>query len=267
MDLELNGKTAIVTGGSRGIGRAIARELALCGCSVVILARNAETLRNTADELSRETGASVTGIVTDVTDTAAVEKSVALAAEALGGRIDVLVNNAAAPGGLASGAIAEIDEKDLAADLDTKVIGYVRFARAVAPYMKKNGWGRIINIGGNSSRAPGANLSAGMRNAALVPMTKSLADELGPVGITVNVVHPGATWTERSEPMYKKRAESEGVSIEEIKARAAEGNAVGRIIDAREVAWVVAFLASPRSSAIAGEVISASGGAGKSVYY
>lgn len=267
MDLELKGKTAIVTGGSRGIGRAIARELAASGCSVVILARNEETLKRTADELSRETGALVTGIVTDVTDSAAVEKSVKQAADALGGRIDILVNNAAAPGGLASGPIEEIDEKDLAADLDTKVIGYVRFARAVAPHMKKNGWGRIVSIGGNSSRAPGANLSAGMRNAALVPMTKSLADELGPAGITVNVVHPGATWTERSEPMYAARAKTDGVSIEQLKARAAEGNAIKRIVDAREVAWVVAFLASPRSSAITGEVISASGGAGASVYY
>lgn len=267
MDLELGGKRAVVTGGSRGIGRAVARELAACGCSVVILARNADTLKKTADELSRETGASVTPIVTDVTDTAAVEKSITEAVEVLEGRIDILVNNAAAPGGLASGPIAKIDEEALAADLNTKVIGYLRFARAVAPYMKKSGWGRIINIGGNSSRAPGANFSAGMRNAALVPMMKSLADELGPAGVTVNIVHPGATWTERSEPMYAKRAESEGVSIDQIKERAAEGNAVRRIIDAREVAWVVAFLASPLSSAITGEVISASGGAGPSVYY
>lgn len=267
MDLDLQGKTAIVTGGSRGIGKAIARELAASGCDVVICARNPETLELAARELGQETGGTVVGVPTDVTSTAAVEKSVQDAARALGGRIEILVNNAAAPGGLARGSLEDIRDEDVMADLDTKVMGYLRFARAVAPYMKKQGWGRIVNIGGTSARRAAGNLSAGVRNSGLVNMTKYLAEDLGPFGITANIVHPGTTWTERSGPMYEEQALRDNVSVEDVKKRVAAGNSTKRIVEADEVAYVVAFLASPRSIAISGEVISASGGAGQAVFH
>ena len=197
MDLELEGKTAIVTGGSRGIGKAIARELALSGCDVVIGARNAESLDLTAQELSEETGRKVVGIQVDTTNTTDVERMVDAAAQVLG-RIDILVNNAAAPGGIARGPLATISDDDVLEDLNTKVVGYLRCARAVGPYMSNQGWGRIINIGGTSARnATGANVSAGIRNAGLVNLTKYLAQQLGPSGVTVNLVHPGTTRTER----------------------------------------------------------------------
>jgi NAD(P)-dependent dehydrogenase (short-subunit alcohol dehydrogenase family) len=267
MNLELEGKTALVTGGSRGIGKAVARELAAAGCAVVICARSPETLELTARELSRDTGGKVVGIPTDVTSTEAVENTVREAAQALGGRIDILVNNAAAPGGLARGSLEDIKDEDVAADLDTKVLGYLRFARAVAPYMKKQGWGRMVNIGGTSARRAAGNLSAGVRNAGLVNLTKYLAEDLGPFGITANIVHPGTTWTERSEEMYQEQARRDNLSVEEVKRRVAAGNSTKRIVDASEVAYVVAFLASPRSIAISGEVISASGGAGQAVHH
>ena len=267
MNLDLQGKTALVTGGSRGIGRAIAHELAVCGCTVVIFARDEATLKAAAEDISRRSGGTVVGIVADVRDIDSVDRGVKTAARILGGRIDILVNNAAAPGGLAGGPVADINDEDVLTDLDTKVVGYLRCARAVAPYMVENGWGRIINIGGNSARMPGTSLSAGMRNAALVTMTKYLADELGPAGITANVVHPGATWTERSAGMYAAQAEREGVSVEDIKSRVGDRNSIKRIVDASEVACVVAFLSSPRSSAITGETISAGGGVGDAVYY
>jgi NAD(P)-dependent dehydrogenase (short-subunit alcohol dehydrogenase family) len=267
MNLELEGKKALVTGGSRGIGKAIARELAASGCDVAIFARSPETLELTARELARETGRQVVGIPTDVTSTEAVERSVKEAAQALGGQIHILVNNAAAPGGLARGSLENIKDEDVLADLDTKVMGYLRFARAVAPYMKQQGWGRIVNIGGTSARRAAGNLSAGVRNAGLVNMTKYLAEDLGPFGITANIVHPGTTWTERSGPMYEEQARREGISVEEVKKRVASGNSTKRIVDASEVAFVVAFLSSPRSIAISGEVISASGGAGQAVFH
>ena len=267
MELDLQGKTALVTGGSRGIGRAIAHELADSGCAVVIFARNEEALMAAAEDISRQSGGTVVGIAVDVRDTDAVARGVRTAARILGGRIDILVNNAAAPGGLAGGPLADIDDEDVLTDLDTKVVGYLRCARAVAPLMVESGSGRIINIGGNSARMPGTSLSAGMRNAALVTMTKYLADQLGPAGITVNVVHPGATWTERSEAMYAAQAEREGVSIKDITSRTGDRNSIKRIVSAAEVAHVVTFLASPRSAAINGEVISAGGGVGDAVYY
>ncbi|MBM3942694.1 MAG: SDR family oxidoreductase [SAR202 cluster bacterium] len=267
MDLELAGKTALVTGGSRGIGKAVARELASSGCAVVICARNAEALALTARELSEETGQPVTGITADLTSTEDVERMVKEAARALGGRIDILVNNAAAPGGIARGPLAGIRDEDVLADLNTKVMGYLRCARAVAPYMQRQGWGRIVNVGGLSARRSAGNLSAGVRNAGLVNMTKYLADELGPYGVNVNLVHPGTTRTERSGPMHAEQARKEGVSVEALEKRIAGANSTKRIVDAREVAYVVAFLASPRAIAVSGEVLAASGGAGQAVFH
>ncbi len=267
MDLELNGKTAIVTGGSRGIGKAVARALASDGCGVVITGRYADTLSEAAEEVAADTGGPVTPIVADMTSTEQVNAMVAAAAEALGGRIDILVNNAAAPGGLARGSLGEIRDEDVMLDLDTKVMGYLRCARAVAPYMQQQGWGRIVNVGGLSARRAAGNLSAGIRNSSLSNLTKYLAEELGGSGVCVNLVHPGSTRTERSGPMYAEQAEREGVSVAEIERRVAAGNSTRRIVDADELAWVVAFLASPRSIAISGETIAAGGGAGLNVYH
>ncbi len=267
MDLELEGKTAIVTGASRGIGKAVARELALSGCDVVICARTPEDLELAARELSQETGRKVVGITADTTSTPDVDRMVEEAAQVLG-RIDILVNNAAAPGGIARGPLATISDDDVLEDLNTKVVGYLRCARAVGPFMTDQGWGRIINIGGLSARnANGANLSAGVRNAGLVNLTKYLSQQLGPSGVTVNLVHPGATRTERSGAAYEERARQEGISVAEVEAKIASNNSTNRIVDASELAYVVAFLASPRSIAISGEVIAAGGGSGQAVFH
>ena len=180
------------------------------------------------------------------------------------GKVDILVNNAATPGGLVRGALADAREEDLLEDINTKVIGYLRCAKAVAPYMERQGWGRIINIGGLSGRQSSA--ISGMRNAAIVHLTKTLSDQLGPAGITVNLVHPGTTRTERSDPMYAERARQEGVTVEEIERRIAQNIAIHRIVDACEIGYVVTFLASPKSTAITGEVIAAGGGSMRAVY-
>ena len=267
MDLELDGKTAIVTGGSRGIGKAVARVLAAAGGAVVITGRYADTLSAAAEDIAAANGAAVTPIVADMTSTEQVNAMVSAAAAALDGRIDILVNNAAAPGGLARGGLADIKDEDVLLDLDTKVMGYLRCARAVAPYMQRQGWGRIVNIGGLSARRAEGNLSAGVRNSGLSNLTKYLAEELGGAGVCVNLVHPGTTRTERSGPMYAAQAAQEGVSVAEIEKRAASRNSTRRIVDAEELAWVVAFLASPRSIAISGETIAAGGGAGTSVHH
>ena len=265
LDLELEGKSAIVTGGSRGIGKAIARELALSGCDVVVCARNAEPLARAAQELGQEVGRRVVGIPADTSSTPEVDRMVEEADQVLG-HIDILVNNAAAPGGLAS-----IADQDVIDDLNNKVVGYLRCARAVAPYMARQGWGRIINIGGMSARQTGDALSAGVRNSGLANLTKYLADQLGPAGVTATLVHPGTTRTERSGPMYEEQARQQGISVAEVETCVAASNSTRRIVDAREVAYVVTFLASPRlasprSIAISGEAISASGGAGRAVF-
>ncbi len=246
MDLELTGKRALVTGGSRGIGKAIALQLAQEGVDVVIAARTRATLEATARELAAATGRKIVPIAADMGDDAAVEALVARAAEALGG-IDILVNDAAAPGGtVPSAKIEQVRGAELLFDVNVKVAGYLRAAKAAAPHMAKNGWGRIINIGGGAARRSG-NYIASVRNAAVSSLTKNLADELGPKGINVIAIHPGTT-----------RA---GQAIApEVEKRSVASVSIGRLVEAKEIAYLVAFLASPKSIAINGETIAAGGG-------
>jgi len=272
MDLGLKDKHAIVTGGSLGIGKAIARELAREGCDVAIVARNKESLEAAARELSAETGRRVIALPADVTSKAQVEAMVAQAAAQLGG-LHILVNSGSSPGGstTATGPIETVVDEDLLQDFNTKFVGALRCARAAIPHLKQQGWGRIINISGTNARNAG-NLSGGARNASLVHLTKTLAVQLGRFGITVNCVHPGTTRTERTPRLLAAQAKELGISPEEVEKRnyapdSPRGNAICRMVDAAEVAYVTAFLASEKSWAISGELVVATGGAGRSVYY
>jgi NAD(P)-dependent dehydrogenase (short-subunit alcohol dehydrogenase family) len=188
------------------------------------------------------------------------------AAEAFG-HLDILVNCAAAPGGLGPPPkLAEITDAVFWDDVNVKVLGYIRCAREVAPYMQRQGWGRIISLGGMAGRSTGAIITS-MRNVAVVSMTKNLADELGPHGINVTAVHPGRTHTEAVAAMWAQSAAREGVTVDEIERRMARNNSVHRVIEPADVANVVTFLASPRSMAINGDVIGAAGGVPGPIYY
>lgn len=287
MDLELSGKKALITGGSRGIGKAIALELAKEGVDVAIAARDLDALDDAARDIapvmgSRHVSAQAFGpgrrarryalsavgrrliaVRADTTDDDDVQTLIDITADELGG-IDILVNNAAAPGGLVGGGLAHANTDDLLADINTKIVGYLRCAKAAAPHMQRAGWGRIVNIGGLAARNAGT--YSGLRNLSLVHMTKTMSSELGQYGITVNVIHPGTTITERSVPMYEAQAQREGTTRAEVEAQVASGIAVGRIIDASEVAYVVAFIASPKAGSITGEAIAAGGGVGAAVH-
>jgi NAD(P)-dependent dehydrogenase (short-subunit alcohol dehydrogenase family) len=266
MDLELTGKGAIVTGGSRGIGKAITRELAREGAQVAIVARNAEALEATAKELAAETGGRIIPLAADTGDDAAVRAMVQRAAQELG-RIDVLVNCAArVAGSTPEPKLGDITDETFWPDVNVKVLGYLRCAREVAPHMRRQGWGRIISLSGLAARRGGSILAA-TRNAAVVAASKSLADELARDGINVTVIHPGMTYTERIPGMVATMAEREGITPEEAERRMGAGNLVGRLIDAREIAHVVAFLASPKSVAITGELISVAGGMPNAIFY
>ncbi len=265
MDLELAGKTAIVTGGSRGIGKAIARALANEGVDVAIAARSADALEQTAHELAEFTGRKIVPIAADTSSDASVKSMVEQAARALG-RIDILVNCAAQPGGQAPPPkLAEVTDDAFYSDVNVKVMGYLRCAREVAPHMIAHGWGRIISVSGLAARSTGSMIGS-IRNVSVVAMTKNLADELGPKGINVSVVHPGLTRTEKTVDVIAARATRQGISPEEAEKRMVN-NLVGRWIDATDIANVVTFLASPKSVAINGDVIAAGGGAPGSIFY
>src|SRR5947199_2007314 len=272
MDLGLNGKRALVTGGSLGIGKAIALELAREGVDVAIVARTKDRLEAAARELEGQTGRRVLPLVADVTSREQVDRAVAQAADRLGG-LHILVNSGSPPGGsaTATGPIETVIDEDLLQDFNVKYVGALRCSRAVIPFMKMEGWGRIINISGGNARNAG-NLSGGARNAGLVHMTKTLAVQLGRHGITVNCIHPGTTRTERTPSLIAARATQLGVSPEEAEKQdfapdSPRGNSICRMVDASEVAFVAVFLASDKAWAVSGELVAASGGAGRTVYY
>ncbi len=267
MDLQLQGKRALVTGGSRGIGKAVARALALEGVDVALLARSADALATAVAEIGGATGRRIVAVVADTTDDAQVRSAVADAARQLGGSIDILVNAAAEPGGHAAPPqLAEIGAAHFHAEMDTKVMGYLRCAREVVPGMRERGWGRIVNVSGLAARQTG-NAVGSIRNVAVAALTKNLADELGPDGIQVTVVHPGATRTERTAALVAARAAAQGVTAQAVEQQMAAGNSIRHLVDAAEVADVVVFLCSPRSRAINGDAIAAGGGTPRSIHY
>ena len=265
MDLGLSGKRAVVTGGSRGIGFAIARSLASEGVDVVLAARGAEALELAAKTLSQETGRRVIGVPTDTGDDKSVGALVQRTVDELGG-VDILVNAAATPWSAGKPSdFASTTDDVVRGEFEIKVLGYLRTARAVAPHLVEQGWGRIINISGRGARQANS-IAQTVRNVGVSALTKNLADELGPHGVNVTVVHPGLTRTERLVDRLTEQSEAEGVPVAELESRLAT-NSIHRLIDASEVADVVTFLASPRSVGITGDAVAVGGGAPGAVYY
>ncbi|MEW2548969.1 SDR family oxidoreductase [Streptomyces sp. NPDC047002] len=259
MDLQLAGRRALVTGGSRGIGFAVGRALAREGAAVALVARDAAAVKERAAALAEETGATVVGIAADTGDDTSVAAMADEAARLLGG-VDILVNNAAkaSPGAF--------PEDELEEQINVKVRGYLRTVRALAPAMAERGWGRVINIAGLAARQSGSVVGS-VRNVAVAAMSKNLADELGPQGVNVTVVHPGMTRTETQTGVIAARAADRGVPVEQVERELAASVSIGRIVEADEVAAVVAFLASPLSVALNGDPVVPSGGARGAVHY
>ena len=270
MDLQLTGKRAIVTGGSRGIGLAVARALAAEGCDVALVARDAGALKAAREVVAAVADAAGAGrrVITVSCDTAdddSVRDMAAAVADGLGGA-DILVNSAARANTGAVVGIDGFDAAEFAEQVNVKVLGYLRCIRAVVPLMRAGGWGRIVNISGLAARSTGA-ITGTVRNVAVAALTKNLADELGRDGINVTVVHPGVTITEKTPEILAGRAERAGISVAEVERQIGASISIGRIVTADEVASVVAFLASPLSVAVNGDAISVGGGAIGPIYY
>ncbi len=266
MDLQLVGKRAVVTGGSRGIGYAVAAALAAEGADVAIVARDATALDEAAARLRDGARGRIEAVPADTSDDASVRAMAATVAERLGG-VDVLVNAAARPAG--SGPLpelADLTDDDVRVELETKLLGYLRCARALSPLMTAQGWGRIVNVSGLNARKS-SSLVGSVRNVAVASMTAAMAQELGPRGVNVTVVHPGLTWTERIPGLIAERARSRGVGEEQVRAELDATTTIGRLVTAEEVADVVAFLCSPRSVAVNGDAVAVGGGTPDVTHY
>jgi len=256
MDLGLQGRVAMITGGSMGIGYASALGLAREGASVGICARGRERLEQVAQEITNRTGMAVLPVVADMAQQADAERFVQTILQQFG-RIDILVNCAGSSPG---GTLERLEEHHWMESLNLKFMGYVRTTKAVVPHMKARRWGRIINVIGNDGIKPiYFELTPGAANAAGINFTLAIAEELAPYGITVNALNPGPVDTERWWGLVRIMARERQLSEDAANNLAIQSIPLGRLCTAEEVANVVVFLASERASFVTGASITIDG--------
>jgi 3-oxoacyl-[acyl-carrier protein] reductase len=249
MDLDLQDKVSLVTGASRGVGRAIARTLAGEGCRLAIVARGRKLLEETASEL-RTSGAEVLPLVADLLVARDIEAVVQATLNQFG-RVDILVHNA---GGAKGQNIFDTSDDDWQEALALNVLALSRLARAVAPVMSKQGGGRIIAISSIFGREAGGRTAYNSLKAASISLTKSLARQFAPNNILVNSVAPGSLLFPGSSWDRRRQADPEG-----IESFVKSDLPLGRFCTPEEIAVVVAFLASPLASLVSGACIPVDG--------
>jgi 3-oxoacyl-[acyl-carrier protein] reductase len=260
MDLGLKDRVVIVAASSQGIGRATAEAFAAEGCKLAICARSTQTLRSLAGAIAAKHRIPVHCEGLDVTDAAAVRLFVANVANRYGG-VDICVANA---GGPPAAGFLETTAENWQQAVEQNLLSVVHFAREVLPLMQKKKWGRLITITSLTVRQPVDRLVlSNTVRTGVVGLVKSLANEFGPDGITVNNVGPGYTATERLKTLARNQAEANGVSEEEIFERWAADSPLRRIARPEEVADTIVWLASERASFITGQTILVDGGAYK----
>jgi 3-oxoacyl-[acyl-carrier protein] reductase len=262
MDLGLTGKIAIVAAASKGLGLAVATELAREGAEVAICARSAERLEQAAKAIRDAFRRTVYSEAFDVTDAARVAQFVA-AVEKKFGRVDICVTNA---GGPPSKPFLDISIAEWRAAVDLTLLSTVYFAREVLPRMQKNRWGRFVTITSSSVKQPIDNLMlSNSIRAAVTGLAKTLANEFGQYGITVNNVCPGFTQTDRLVELADARAAATGQTREKIFEAWAALSPLRRVGQPEEFAAAVAFLVSERASYVNGVSLAVDGGAVKSL--
>jgi 3-oxoacyl-[acyl-carrier protein] reductase len=262
MDLELKGKVAVVGGASKGLGRACAEVLAEEGARVAVCSRTEADLDKAAQAIRDSTGADVLALAGDLDRLESVQRLIAATVERFG-RLDILVNNS---GGPPLARALSATEEQWATAVERSLLFFARMSREAVPHMKRQGGGRIINILASTVYQPIPNLAlSGATRMGVVAFAKSLADEVGRDGILVNNVCPGSIMSERMLSNVTARAKELGISLEDAIAQRARETAVGRVGDPRELGYLVAFLASGKSSYITGTTILVDGGLVRSV--
>ena len=258
MDMGIKGRAALVTGGSRGIGRETARQFLEEGVRVMICGRNAETLEKTRAELAKQTGGEIHATVADMTKEADIAHLVE-ATKTTFGTVDILVNNA---GQMYSGRFAVMNDAGLKEQLDTQLFGFLRAIRLVYPLMKERRWGRIVNLIGGAGKEPDPYMfGSGITNSALLNITKSLSTEFGEDGVHVNAVCPG--WVDTN--LWQRNAQGLAAELavkseEEARRLAARKNSLNRFGKPEELANAIVFLCSERASYITGVSLNLDGG-------
>jgi 3-oxoacyl-[acyl-carrier protein] reductase len=262
MDLELKGKVAIIGGASQGLGKACADVLAEEGARLVICSRTKETLDKTAEEIRDSTGADVLAFAGDLEDHDTIKQLISTTVSHYG-QLDIMVNNSGGPP-LARSSSATEEQWETA--VQRSLFFFARMSREAIPHLKAQGSGRIINILASTVYQPIPNLAlSGATRMGVIAFAKSLADEVGRDGILINNVCPGSILTERMLSNVTNRANELGTSVEDGLASRAAETAVGRIGEPKELAHLVAFLASSRSSYITGTTMLVDGGLVRSV--
>jgi len=262
MELGLKGKAALVTGGSRGVGRAIAASLLREGARVMITARDPKRLEATRAALEKEIGGEVRAHAADLASDTEAKALIDATLEAFG-RLDILVNNAAT---VMPADFAALTEERWMQVFEQKLNGYVRCCRHAIPAMKGRGWGRIVNLSGLAARETGSRtIPVGVNNIAVLSLTKSLAWALAPDNILVNAVVPYIISTDIQDETMRRFAALTGRPEADIRRERVSELAVGRMGRPEEVADVVTFLASERSSYVTGAAWHVDGGAARSI--
>lgn len=257
MELGIRGKRAIVTGGSRGIGRACVVELAREGADVCVVGRDATLLAAVVSEAA-SFGVRATSVAADLSQFEGCKAAFDACVTALGG-VDILINNA---GAATTGPILDLPVEAIQDAMDLKSFGYLRMAQLCIPSMRANGWGRIVNIAGGAGASPTAgNMPTSIANAAVLNITRALSDAVAKDNILVNVICPGLTNTDRARTLARGQAERRGVDVEEVVAEMGRALPAGRIAEPEEVARVAVFLASEAASYVHGSSIYMDGGA------
>lgn len=261
MNIALKGKHALVGGSSKGIGEGIARELAACGASVTVMARSKDKLKNLVADLDTSHGQEHHALATDMQVLGKYKQDILEHLEKY--PVDILVNNTPGP---PPGFVGELNDIDYgkAFDLLFRTISFT--TNAVTPHMKSQGFGRIINVTSVTVREPKPELVlSNTIRASIITWAKSLSQELGPFGITVNSVLTGYFDTERLEEVNRKKAERSGKSMAELEAEMAAQNSLKRIGKPEEFGYLVSFLASDKAAYLTGTAIPLDGGYLRSV--
>ena len=262
MDLQLDGKVAIVGGASQGIGFEIARTLAAEGARVVMTARREPALATAADAIRKETGAEVLAVQADVRKAEDGARVVAETQRRFGG-VQVLVNNDGAP---PIGRLTDFDDTAWAKAVEQNLMSVVRMARLATPHMRAGGGGAIVNITGLSAIEPIAGFGLSVATwAGVIGLAKTLSLELARDRITINTICPGFVNTTRLATVFRKQAEDEGLAFDAFIRRLTAGIPLGRLGTPEDIANLVALLASPRGSFITGATIQVDGGSRRSL--